>query len=59
MPEDQQGRVTLLTGGDYALIPNGAPRGLYSAENLFMPRVSLAYTLNEATVLRGGGRCLL
>jgi len=54
VPEDQQGRVTLLTGGDYSLIPNGAPRGLYKAENLFMPRASFAYTLNEATVLRGG-----
>ncbi len=54
VPEDQQGRVQLLTGGDYDLIPNGAPRGLYSAENLFMPRASFAYSLNEATVLRGG-----
>jgi hypothetical protein len=54
VPEDQQGRVTLLTGGDYSRIPNGAPRGLYDAQNLFMPRASLAYTLNEATVIRGG-----
>ncbi len=55
VPEDQQGRVQLLTGGDYDLIPNGAPRGLYRAENLFMPRASFAYTLNPATVVRGGG----
>jgi hypothetical protein len=54
VPEDQQGRVTLLTGGDYSRIPNGAPRGLYEAENLFMPRASFAYTLNDATVFRGG-----
>jgi hypothetical protein len=54
VPEDQQGRVQLLTGGDYSAIPNGAPRGLYDAQNLFMPRASFAYTLNEATVLRGG-----
>ncbi len=54
VPEDQQGRVQLLTGGDYDLIPNGAPRGLYGAENLFMPRASFAYTLNPATVVRGG-----
>ncbi len=59
VPEDQQGRVQLLTGGDYDLIPNGAPRGLYGAEHLFMPRASFAYTLNEATVVRGGvGRVL-
>ena len=54
VPEDQQGRVQLLTGGDYARIPNGAPRGLYDAENLFMPRASFAYSLNAATVIRGG-----
>jgi Carboxypeptidase regulatory-like domain/TonB-dependent Receptor Plug Domain len=54
VPEDQQGRVTLLTGGDYSRIPNGGPRGMYDAQNLFMPRASLAYSLNEATVVRGG-----
>jgi hypothetical protein len=54
VPEDQQGRVTLVTGGDYSRIPNGAPRGLYDAQSLFMPRASLAYSLNEATVIRGG-----
>ena len=54
MPEDQQGRVELLTGGDYSRIPNGAPRGLYDAQHLLMPRVSFAYSLNEATVIRGG-----
>jgi Carboxypeptidase regulatory-like domain len=54
VPEDQQGRVQLLTGGDYSLIPNGAPRGLYDAQHLFMPRVSFAYSLNAATVIRGG-----
>ena len=54
VPEDQQGRVQLLTGGDYSRIPNGAPRGLYEAQHLFMPRFSFAYSLNEATVIRGG-----
>ncbi len=54
VPDDQQGRVGLLTGGDYARIPNGAPRGLYDAQHLWMPRVSFAYSLNEATVIRGG-----
>jgi hypothetical protein len=55
VPEDQQGRVQLLTGGDYSRIPNGAPRGLYDAQSLIMPRASFAYSLNEATVIRGGG----
>jgi hypothetical protein len=54
VPDDQQGRVGLLTGGDYARIPNGAPRGLYDAQHLWMPRLSFAYSLNEATVIRGG-----
>ena len=54
IPEDQQGRVQYLTGGDYSRIPNGAPRGLYDAENLLMPRASFAYSLNPATVIRGG-----
>jgi hypothetical protein len=54
VPEDQQGRVQLLTGGDYSRIPNGAPRGLYDAQSLWMPRASFAYSLNEATVIRGG-----
>jgi Carboxypeptidase regulatory-like domain/TonB dependent receptor len=54
VPEDQQGRVQLLTGGDYSRIPNGAPRGFYEAQHLWMPRLSFAYSLNAATVIRGG-----
>jgi hypothetical protein len=54
VPDDQQGRVELLTGGDYDRIPNGAPRGLYDAQHLLMPRLSFAYSLNDATVIRGG-----
>lgn len=54
VPGDQQGRVALLTGGDYARIPNGAPRGLYDAQSLWMPRLSFAYSLNASTVIRGG-----
>jgi len=37
-----------------ALIPTGAPRGLYATHHLVMPRFSFAYTVNEATVFRGG-----
>ena len=54
IPEDQQGRVDFIEGGDYDRIPFGAPRGLYDAQHLFMPRFSFAYSLNPATVFRGG-----
>jgi hypothetical protein len=54
IPDDQRERVVLLSSGDYARIPFGAPRGLYEAQHLFMPRFSFSYSLNEATVVRGG-----
>lgn len=56
IPEDQQGRVNLITGGDYDRIPTGAPRGLYDGEHLFMPRLSLAWTPtgDGKTSVRGG-----
>ena len=54
IPEDQAGRVELVSGGDYDRIPFGAPRGLYEAQHLFMPRFSFSYSLNPTTVIRGG-----
>ena len=54
VPEDQQGRVDFIEGGDYDRIPFGAPRGLYKAQHLFMPRFSFAYSLSPSTVFRGG-----
>jgi hypothetical protein len=56
IPEDQTGRVDLITGGDYDRIPTGAPRGLYEGEHLFMPRVSGAYALGDdgRTSVRAG-----
>jgi Carboxypeptidase regulatory-like domain len=53
VPEDQQGRVTLDPAAA-ALIPTGAPRGLYKTSHLLMPRFSGAYTFREAWVIRGG-----
>jgi hypothetical protein len=50
---DFQNRVTVDPKAG-ALIPSGAPRGLYDTHHLWMPRVSAAYTLNPSTVLRGG-----
>jgi hypothetical protein len=55
IPGDQQGRVQLLTGGDYDLIPAGAPRGMYDPQHLIMPRLSFAYSATPSTVIRGGG----
>ncbi len=56
IPDDQVGRVNLLTGGDFDLIPTGAPRGLYQGEHLLMPRLSVAWSpfANGRTSIRGG-----
>jgi hypothetical protein len=56
IPEDQTGRVNLVTGGDFDRIPSGAPRGLYEAQHLFMPRLGFAFTPanSEKTAFRGG-----
>ena len=56
IPDDQTGRVNLITAGDYGRIPTGAPRGLYDAEHLFMPRASFAFTPTDdgRTSVRGG-----
>ncbi len=53
VPRDQQGRVTLDPDA-MAIIPTGAPRGLYDTSHLFMPRFSAAYSMNDSTVIRGG-----
>ncbi len=53
VPEDQQERVTIDPEAQ-ALIPTGAPRGLYETYHLIMPRFSAAYTYNERWVVRGG-----
>jgi len=53
VPQDEIDRVTIdpVAG---ALIPTGAPRGLYDTHHLWMPRFSAAYTVNDNTVVRGG-----
>ena len=53
IPDDQQDRVTIDPVAA-ALIPTGAPRGLYPTQHLFMPRFSAAYSLRDAWVVRGG-----
>ena len=56
IPDDQTGRVNVITGGDFDRIPSGAARGLYDGEHLFMPRVSFAWTPDASgkTSVRGG-----
>ena len=56
IPDDQTGRVNLITGGDFDRIPTGAPRGLYEGEHLLMPRLSFAWspTADGRTAVRGG-----
>ena len=53
VPSDQQDRVTVDETAA-ALIPLGAPRGLYDSYHLFMPRFSGAYTFKDDWVFRGG-----
>ncbi len=53
IPSDQQDRVTIDPIAAQ-MIPTGADRGLYETHQLFMPRFSAAYSLNQRTVLRGG-----
>src|SRR4030095_3513247 len=53
IPSDQLDRVTIDPVAAQ-MIPTGADRGLYETHQLFMPRFSAAYSLNEKTVFRGG-----
>ena len=53
VPEDELDRVTIDEAAA-ALIPTGAPRGLFDTYHLFMPRFSAAYTMQDKWVFRGG-----
>lgn len=54
IPADQVGRVAAANTGRLELVPTGAPRGLYEAQGLFAPRVSLAYSPDGKTSIRSG-----
>jgi len=54
IPSDQIIRVPNVNTAIFPLIPAGAPRGLYTMNGAFGPRVGFAYSPNEKTVIRGG-----
>jgi len=57
-PVDAEDRATIYDVATRSLVPvgtNGVPRSGFEADkNNFAPRVGLAWSLNETTVLRGG-----
>src|SRR6185437_640719 len=53
VPASEAGRVP-VSAAQLALVPTGAPRGLYPSKNTFAPRFGFAYSPDEKTVLRGG-----
>ena len=53
IPAGEKGRVP-VPPSQLALVPTGAPRGLYPSRNTFAPRFGFAYSADEKTVLRGG-----
>jgi hypothetical protein len=54
IPQSEAGRVPGSAGALFALIPAGAPRGFFQAQNLFSPRFGFAYVATAKTVIRGG-----
>jgi len=58
VPPDQAGRAPIVNPGAAAVIPTGAPRGLYPSYNLAMPNFGFAYNIfgNGKGALRGGYR---
>ncbi|MCU1324441.1 MAG: Cna domain protein [Acidobacteriaceae bacterium] len=55
VPADQTKRVTNVNTALFPFIPSGAPRGFYNMHGAFGPRVGFAYSIDDKTVLRGGG----
>ncbi|MBO0723603.1 MAG: carboxypeptidase regulatory-like domain-containing protein, partial [Blastocatellia bacterium] len=56
VPADELGRVPLGNDPTALSLPDGAPRGLYSTQNLLAPRFSFAYapTNDGKMAIRGG-----
>jgi hypothetical protein len=56
VPQDELGRVPNGRDPLVLAVPTGAPRGLYDAQHVFMPRVGFAYspTGDSKMAIRGG-----
>ncbi len=54
IPANQIQRVPNVNTAAYPLIPDGAPRGLYTMHGAFGPRLGFAYAPTEKTSIRGG-----
>jgi hypothetical protein len=54
VPQDQMQRVLNVNTAAFPLIPDGAPRGLYTMHGAFGPRLGFAYAANDKTSIRGG-----
>lgn len=54
IPADQLARVPNINTAAYPLIPQVAPRGLYTMHGAFGPRLGFAYAPDNKTSIRGG-----
>ena len=54
VPADQTQRVLNVNTAAFPLIPAGAPRGLYTTNGNFGPRLGFAFAPDEKTSIRGG-----
>jgi hypothetical protein len=56
VPQDELGRVPNGQSSAVLAVPNGAPRGLYDSQQVFMPRVGFAYSPagDSKMAIRGG-----
>ncbi|HUV69720.1 MAG TPA: hypothetical protein VMW15_08675, partial [Terracidiphilus sp.] len=54
VPSDQTIRVPNINTAAFPYIPGNAPRGFYTMNGAFGPRIGFAYALDDKTSLRGG-----
>ena len=54
VPSDQTIRVPNINTAAFPYIPLGAPRGFYTMNGAFGPRIGFAYAVDDKTSVRGG-----